>query len=459
MTFSTTHKLNQTLALLLQLPGNTDLIPLVLAPTDAGKTSLWQQLCSKAPGHWRLAALSAHQKMTRVQLMRALVNDWLPGKTEISHSQLLLELKQLQTQGLLPVLALDDADQLSLELLQLLRQLPVSLIFFAEQPPGGVEDNYQVLPLSPWNREEVAAFVRHLRQLVPSDWELDRLITASQGLPGQLIKLLDGPAPAAASNLAQPTAATPPQAKAASPAKRVARLNLWLGLVAIILLLALGYAFNKRQIDQGLSKLSERLTDTQPADLTPGLLLPESRPAPDQAPNQAAAPPKWPPAPVPETESSNPDPAATPEAKTPDEAETKTPDTQDQTTADSEPTTEHSAQPEPSPAVPKAKDKESLIHGPEWLLQQSSSLYGMEVVELTSLDALDAYVKKHQLSGSVPLSWLATKGKNKGGFLLVLGNYPSQQTAAKARLMLPDSINIDKVKVRSFEELHKQIKR
>lgn len=451
MAFSTTHKLNQTLALLQQLPGNTELIPLVLAPADAGKSSLWQQLCSKAPNHWRLTALSAQPSLTRPQLMRRLVNDWLPGKTEISHSQLLLELKQLQGQGLLPVLALDNADQLPLELLQLLRQLPVSLVFFAEQPPGGTEAIYQVLPLSPWNRDEIAAFVRHQSGQTPSDWALDRLMVSSQGLPGRLIALLEGMS-------SRPSDSSPTQVppgpsgqsgfRARVTTRLLANLNLWLGLAAIILLLVLGYAFNKERIHQGLQHLSNRLADNNEAKLTPGLLLPE--PA-------AETPPPAPP-PTPPEQPLEPPSAPAPEPLPPAEAPVAAlPAAPDPTTATDSTASTSPAAEEPRPPETKATD--GILHGPEWLLQQPSSLHGIEIVELASLDALEAYAKKHRLSGSVPLSWLAAKGKNKQAVLLILGKYPSQQAAAKARLMLPDSINIDKVRVRSFDELQKQIKR
>jgi hypothetical protein len=459
MAFSTTHKLNQTLALLQQLPGNTDLIPLVLAPVDAGKSSLWQQLCSKAPNHWRLAALSAQPKLTRHQLMRRLVSDWLPGKTEISHSQLLLELKQLQSQGLLPVLALDNADQLPLELLQLLRQLPVSLVFFAEQPPGGAEAIYQVLPLAPWNRDEIAAFVRHQSGQTPSDWALDRLMVSSQGLPGRLTALLEGASARLSDSSPTQVQASPsgqPGFRARITTRLLANLNLWLGLAAIILLLVLGYAFNKERINQGLQHLSNRLADHKETKLTPGLLLPE--PAAETQPEAQPQAPQ----PAPPEQSLTPPSAPAPEPLPPAEAPVAAlpaaePAAPDPTTATDVTASISPAAEEPRPPATRATD--GILHGPEWLLQQPSSQHGIEIVELASLDALEAYAKKHRLSGSVPLSWLVAKGKNKNAVLLILGNYPSQQAAAKARLMLPDSINIDKVRVRSFDELQKQIKR
>lgn len=438
MTFTTTHKLNQTLALLQQLPGNSDLIPLVLAPVDAGKTSLWQQLSHKPAGHWRLAAISAHAKMTRSQLMRLLAKEWLPGKEEISYAQFIEELKQITRQGKLPVLALDNADALAPELFQLLRQLPIGLICFAENPPGGSEEGFQVLPLSPWNAEEIAAFVRFKRGAAPTAFEVDRLLLGSEGLPGRLVRLLEG-------RQTQASAEAPQTAKASTKRKGLTQnqLNLGLMLLALVLLLTLGLVFNKERIPW-LAKSQENAEEMLTPGLEPEELESEEAPKILESPKpESTLPPltevmkeaqKKPPAPEtkaepapPEEENAEPAPEAVPEPK-----------------------------PEPEPA-PKAPARESLLHGPEWLLQQPKEHHGIEMVELESLDALETYVKKHGLHGSVPLSWLATKGK-KPGYQLILGNYPDKQAAARARLMLPDAINIDKVKVRSFAEIQRLIK-
>lgn len=442
MTFTTTHKLNQTLALLQQLPGNSDLVPLVLAPVDAGKTSLWQQLCSKAPAQWRLAAVGAHEKMTRAQLMRHLVSDWMPGKEEISYGQFIEELKQIERQGQLPVLALDDADALSPDLLNFLGQLPIALICFAEHPPGGSEDGYQLLPLSPWNAEEVAAFVRLRRGAMPSNWELDRLLLACEGLPGRLVRLLEkGTAPAAGEPSAPTSRATQPVAKAAKKGLVLsqARLNLWLGVLAVILVLALGLVFNKERIGQGVEGLIAELKTSETEDvLTPGL-------EPDV---EAVV------GPLPLDTDLTPPPLSQvldqlPELQAPVTREL--PETQ----PEAEVMQESKPLPEPETNVEEAA-RDSFLHGPEWLLQQPADHYGLQMVELDTLEALETYAKKYQLTGTVPLSWLATNGK-KPGYLLILGSYPAEQAAAKARLMLPDAINIDKVKVRGFAELQRQI--
>lgn len=420
MTFTTTHKLNQTLALLQQLPGNTDLIPLVLAPVDAGKTSLWQQLCHKPASHWHLAALSAHAKMTRTQLMRLLAKDWLPGKEEISYAQFIEEIKQMELKGKLPVLALDNADALAPELFQVLRQLPINFICFAEHPPGGSEEGFQVLPLSPWNGEEVAAFARFKRGTPPSNFEVERLLIASEGLPGRLVRLLEG-----GSAESMPEAL--PETKA--PKKRTGitqnQLNFGLGLLTLVLLLALGLIINKERIPLLATEAEQSAEEL----LTPGL-----EPKPDPTDEADASLP-----PLAEVLQQAPKPEL--QAQEPPEESRPQP----------EPTSEPSEQPE---ATPETED--SLLHGPEWLLQQPKEYHGLEMVEQDSLEALETYVKKYGLHGSVPLSWLATRGK-KPSYLLILGNYPDKQAAARARLMLPDAINIDKVKVRSFTEIQRRI--
>lgn len=412
--FTTTHKLNQTLALLRQLPGNGPGASLLLGPLGAGKSTLAAQLCRKPPAHWRLARVTGSPDLSTSALVRRLAADWLPGIAQINIALLLARLAELQREGLLPVVVVDDAHRLP----------PETLRFLLQTRPGEApafhaillaDSDYQselgqlaalgsegllTLYLSPWTREEVAACYRLNKGQPPSPRQLDRLLELSDGLPGPLMELLDDPS-----------------------ALNPSRFNLV--LVAILALTLIG----------GLLLNSYLAQDQSPA---PG---PTPAPAPELTPSLD---------PPPTTE-----PAA-PQAPTPEATMTPTvPITPITPSAPSVSPPEHQPATEPATAV----TEEPRYHDSDWLLQQPVDRYCLELTRFAALDEIAPYIRKHRLADSDALAWYRSGQDEQRPFALVIGSYPDHRAALRARLLLPDTIDPEQVEPRGFSKLQRLLRK
>ncbi len=380
--FNTTHKLKQLLLLLQQLPGNSERIPLVLGPTSSGKTALMRQLCRKAPSVWRLCRVEGSPDINGPSLIRQLAQDWMPGHQVSKKSALMAGLAELKQQGVLPVVVVDDADRLPQEALRLLLQLHREArsaafhpILFAdneqlsEMQRLAAGDPLQLLHLSPWTAEEVAAFFKLEKGKTPSHAQLERLLEHTAGWPGRLVEMLDDPL-----------------------ALNPSRFNLVLGLVLILLML--------------ISLFFARLPDS------------DAPPAPVRSPAQV-------------------------KPGSPGETQTLTlglPELESRTPR------EKSVQSKPVRTL-KLEDN-------SWLKEHSGRGYTLQLGFFTRMTDLKGYAGKHRLDQAQPMAGL----KWGEGYLLIYGVYPDHRAAVRARLLVPDSLDPERIKVRRLSSLQKEVK-
>ncbi len=215
--FFSTPELAQRLDLLRHLVENSELIPLVRAETGSGKTTMLFRLLSTAEETWVPCRVDANPMMHTDQLLRRLAACF--GLMNVAEPELEVvaqHARALRDEGQLPVVMVDDADQLPPETLMTLLELNeyrsdevpvISVLLFASPAIDAVlasaqlqAANLQVLhPLDiPRLRPaQIPRYVQHLLRVegIKTDFliepaQVDKLFRESDGLPGRINELM-----------------------------------------------------------------------------------------------------------------------------------------------------------------------------------------------------------------------------------------------------------------------------
>ncbi|MCB1760207.1 MAG: AAA family ATPase [Gammaproteobacteria bacterium] len=198
----------QRLDLLTHLLANSDRIPVVCGSEGSGKSTLLRQLQQSAPADWRACQLSATPMLQSGALFKALSGHFsLPQRRLENPNQLLRRFEDLNQAGSLPVLMVDDAEQLSLEtlvnLLTLFNQaseagIRFSVALFATpaiealltEAAARLGTNHSLLlPQQPLDFEQTGQLAQHIwKALAPGKSslgiaELERVFETSRGVP------------------------------------------------------------------------------------------------------------------------------------------------------------------------------------------------------------------------------------------------------------------------------------
>ncbi len=213
--FFSTPELSQKLDLLHHLVENSDRIPLLKGPDGVGKSHLLERFEQQAGSNWRSCRIDANLMLQPDQLFNALASCFeVPVEGPRLSARLSRQFEDLQLEGWLPVVLVDDAQQLPVETLAALLQLYEQqfegrtlfrLVLFASpaiddlilalQTQGMNVHSLQELLLLPLDREQTRRMLRQFLQLRGlagqggSDGQLDRLFRATGGLPGEALKL------------------------------------------------------------------------------------------------------------------------------------------------------------------------------------------------------------------------------------------------------------------------------
>ncbi len=219
-----TLEMNQRLDLLRYLTENSDRIPLVMAPADAGKSTLLRRFVAHPRNHWRICQVLSDPLLQPDRLIAGIAQGL--GVEQLEHDglieRLLERLADLQREDRFAVVLVDDAHLLPeasiialLRLYERAQDLPgvLKLLLFAEpeierllHAPQIQAMNLQVvqtLDLPPLDPVQCQAFVAYLleREQVGDRLTLDprrlgALCRESGGLPGlvekRLMQMLQG---------------------------------------------------------------------------------------------------------------------------------------------------------------------------------------------------------------------------------------------------------------------------
>lgn len=162
----------------------------------------------------------------------------------------------------------------------------------------------------------------------------------------------------------------------------------------------------------------------------PGTVV-EFEPAPAPPPAEPVpAPRPEPPPPAPRPEPA-PEPAPAP-APTPTPAPAPTPE----------------PRPEPAPAQPPAPATTAavLVEDRNWLLRQNRSHFTIQLMAAGDLDAAQAYVQRHRLSG---IRYVQTRSGGRDFVVAIAGSFAQRAAAEAARDALPEAVRADHPWIRS----------
>jgi len=207
-----TAEFTQRLDLVRHLAANSDRIPLVRGVHGAGKSTLLGLLLQQAPADWEIYRIDATPMLQPEQLMYGLCHHFSVQQENSAESeQLVQRFAQLRQRGRLPVIIVDDAEQLPVTtLLELFRVYSASfsqagelalILFASPQIDDLLEETrlqfasqrLQLLELLPLNREQSDQLVRHLFKVLEGQQGLpfseagyEKIFRTSSGLPGKI---------------------------------------------------------------------------------------------------------------------------------------------------------------------------------------------------------------------------------------------------------------------------------
>jgi len=207
-----TAELKQRLDLIRHLATNSQRIILVRGVHGSGKSTLKGLLQQQAPADWKVCHIDATPMLQHDQMIYTLCRSFcsrLDGVESIE--QLYLSLAELSQNGQLPVVIIDDAEQLPVATLVELFEIylsvsgqteGVALILFASTEiddllkgahPQKYSQHLQVLDLFSLDREQSDQLVCYLLEVVGgeqagfvSQAECERIFRSSKGLPGEI---------------------------------------------------------------------------------------------------------------------------------------------------------------------------------------------------------------------------------------------------------------------------------
>jgi len=508
--FFTTPELTQCLDLISNLVENTKLIPLIKGQEGSGKTTLLFQLQSHLPEHWMLCRIDANPMMHPEQLCSRLAQHFgITEKNDLITQELLTHFESLRHEGILPIIAIDDAHLLPtdtvLELLQLhtssspqYDQLLHTILFATPAIDALLQTQdihtintqvIQTLDMPSLSPEQAASYITQvliargaLEAFALTPDQINKLAQSSHGLPGHIETLL-------AKLPAHPAA---PQKSTNRPAFRLLLEDLpitaiigSLGLISIILLLLLfqddinaffaetsSISVHTKNSEMGkqakiplevpevsntkivldkTKEISHQITPVE--ELEPILEAPEQSttiaPPIDTAVTQPKISKQKTIIPKAATKAQIQEIPTTPKSST---ASEKLPaGTISKPIAVKKPTPDATKSPNNIPKTVKKGPKREA-----WLLSQKPTTYTLQIVGLRNEADIEAFIKQHKLQGSV--AYFKTSHAGRPWLPLLYGVYPDKHAATAARSKLSSQLNLKDIWARSLGSVHKEIK-
>ncbi|GEM_PF-4327103 len=439
-------------------------VPLVTGPLGAGKTTLAFRLLASPPEHWLPCRIDANPLMHPDQLLVIIARclELSPGDPQLEH-QVPERLAQRRLEGRLPLLLVDDADQLPpatlMALLHLQQReadgLPLCALLLLADPAiipklqseqMAAMGTARILPmeLPLLEAEEMRDYITHFLQTeeiasrVPLRPEnLRRIHQLSQGIPGRVdeavLEILR-------------------EARGKSPRPLSHRRHLLPATVILALVLGLGLL--------GWWLPGDKAPDEQDLPTAPGdggqlvLALPE-KPASGVPGEETSVPStrarettgtstggdtsndgRVPSVSVQKmTKASSPQPVRRVARISPQE-----------TDADSEPLIPSPPRPEAVPEAPMVPPRpvpteagpRHPVDASQWILKQPPGHYGLQLLALADPGAVQGFMDKHGLRGKA--GYYQARRRGKDIYVLIYGSFPDRASALKARDRLPPTL-------------------
>jgi chromosome segregation ATPase len=100
---------------------------------------------------------------------------------------------------------------------------------------------------------------------------------------------------------------------------------------------------------------------------------------------------------------------------------------------------------------------DNIIHGPQWLAQQPSESFAIQVTTVSNRDDLYAIAKRYNRYLKDALSYYTVDTGNTRSYVLVSGVYPGEQAATGFLRRLPRTVNYQRPVIRRIAEIQQQL--
>lgn len=441
----------ETLKKIAYLLEYTQLILCIQGANSVGKTTLLKNLLLKTKPNWKICYLSAKDYTTSEALINKLATDL--DLTLVEHDQttpvisLQEQIQSLCDDETLPILIIDDIEQLKETLLPLLlsfinpiqstsrEQTGLRLIVAGEDipqfflnaiPKDDNEEKIKYIPVLPLTEAETGEYIQHRLQVSGyekkspfSSQAVNKIYLDAKGFPKTINQL--------ANHILTQYA----QGKIEKPALLGLKNNNTIKLagIALILLIIVSVLFltistenhETAKIDNRQTKNLEIPKNEQVKNTSSNV-----RPPIDATPAQAKIAPKQ-------------------QIKTPSPENNN--NAQEKTAVKPEIKTNKTSQP-----VIESKKEKDL----RWIMQQNPQHYTLQLIGSSRIASVENFIAKHNIEKDAHI--FSTIRKGKPWFSVIYKSYSSLKQAKRAADSLPDSLKKIKPWIRTFDHIRKDIK-
>ena len=477
----------------------------IIGELGVGKTALLQQFMARAKDNWRITVVTAQLDMDRDDFMASMSESLgLPSQSQIDpqaqYLALIAQLRALRQTAQVPILLIDDAQNLSVSLLELIHKLCsenddghiLSVILFGTPQLQSLWTKPSLMPLAarithtfevtPYTEEETARYIRHrLRAAGASDdgpfdsVAINKIHAASGGIPSRINELAQQVLMDRSMGSARRQTSSVQGGATRGDRRR------WALLVAGLVVLVLLVAGPLRSVLFESSPLPP-----QDAQQTRALSLPPS--APQQAGSgeervvrsdgMEAAPAAVPPTPPPAPPANEAPPSSTDSSgvvKTiPLPPEGSTTVSESALAEPAAPAAEKSAPPStvapaappktqvavkpaipPQPPAKKSEATQTIkrsVDGTEWLKAQADKNFTLQLMAVKDENTARQFIEAHHLHDKAAYFPVTRNGQTL--YALVYGSFSQRSEAAQAAKSLPAAWGSPSPWIRSFKSLH-----
>jgi DamX protein len=474
----------------------------IIGEPGVGKTALLQQFMARAKDNWRITVVTAQLDMDRDDFMASMSESLgLPSQSQIDpqaqYLALIAQLRALRQTAQVPILLIDDAQNLSVSLLELIHKLCsenddghiLSVILFGTPQLQSLWTNPSLMPLAarithtfevtPYTEEETARYIRHRLRAAGASEDgpfdsvaINKIHAASGGIPSRINEL------AQQVLMDRSMGSTRRQTRNVQGGAKGADRRRWALLLVGLVVLVLLVAGPLRSVLFKSSSLPP--PDAQP---TRALSLPPS--APQQASSgeervvrsdgmeaaPAAAPSPPPPATSEAPPSSSDSSGVVKTIPLPPEGSTTV---SESALAEPAPAPEKPAQPSAAVPVappktqaavkpaaspqPPAKKSEAVqaikrsVDGSTWLNAQADSNFTLQLMAVKDENTARQFIEAHHLLDKAAYFPVMRNGETL--YAVVYGSFSQRSEAAQAAKSLPAAWGSPSPWIRSFKSLH-----
>ena len=476
---------------------------IVVGESGSGKTALLHQFVARAKDNWRSIVVTARSDMDKDDFLGAISEDvGLSSQSQIDpnahYPALIAQLRALRQTAQVPILLIDDAQKLSVALLELIHKLCsenddghiLSVILFGTPQlqtlltkptlaslAARVTHTFEV---APYSEEETARYIRHrLRAAGASDdgpfdsVVINKIHAASGGIPSRINEFAQKVLVNSTMGNKQHQA-NDSQKRAAGDGRR--RRALLLGGVLVVVLLVAGplrsVLFKSTPLPPPETQQSRPLATPPPqgqgkeepvlrSDDATTPAAPPPPPASSQEADQSTAPTtgevKTLPLPpegettvskleLAQTAPSSPAPAAEEKAKQPAEAASPAP---------APPPPEKVKKTMAPPPEPKKEEIKQHVKmdapGSEWLRAQAPNNYTLQLMAVKEEKTARQFIEANHLQDKAAYFTVRSHGQTL--YAVVYGSYPQRSDAVQAAKGLPAVWGAPNPWIRSFKSL------